>query len=276
MRVAVIGAGTMGAGIATSCVAAEIDVVLVERDPARAEIADEQIRSSLERLAAKDEALQVDAALARLDRADDLCDTEGSDLVIEAIPELLDLKREVFAALDALHGPEVVLATNTSSLSVSAIAEGLGRPGRVVGTHFFNPVPVSSLVEIVVGENTADEAVARAAALSDRLGKVSIVVQDSPGFASSRLGLALGLEAIRMLEQGVASAEDIDTAMHLGYRHPMGPLRLTDLVGLDVRLDIARHLHRTIGDRFAPPDLLAQMVADGHLGRKTGRGFFEW
>lgn len=169
-----------------------------------------------------------------------------------------------------------MLATNTSSLPVTELAAALTRPGRFLGMHFFNPVPVSALVELVLAPETTSETLDAAVGWTHALGKQEVVVQDSPGFASSRLGLALGLEAIRMLEEGVADPDAIDTAMRLGYRHPMGPLRLTDLVGLDVRLAIAEHLHATLGERFAPPRLLREKVARGELGRKTGQGFHRW
>jgi 3-hydroxybutyryl-CoA dehydrogenase len=169
-----------------------------------------------------------------------------------------------------------VVGTNTSSLPVGELALAVPEPSRFLGMHFFNPVPASRLVEVVVGPATAPEVVDRVVGWVGRLGKAAVVVQDSPGFASSRLGLALGLEAIRMVEQGVASPADIDTAMELGYKHPTGPLRLTDLVGLDVRLGIAEHLARTLGERFAPPQLLRDMVARGELGRKSGQGFYSW
>ena len=217
-----------------------------------------------------------DRCLNRLAQVDDIEGTVGCDLVIEAIPEILEAKQTLFAALDELHEPGVILGTNTSSLSIDQIASKAASPDRIVGTHFFNPVPVSALVEVVVGSQTSDEAVDAAVGLSERLHKTPIVVKDSPGFASSRLGLVLGLEAIRMLEAGVASAQDIDQAMELGYRHPMGPLRLTDLVGLDVRLNIAQHLASELGDRFTPPQLLIDMVAEGKLGKKSGVGFYEW
>jgi 3-hydroxybutyryl-CoA dehydrogenase len=200
----------------------------------------------------------------------------GAELVIEAVPEDADLKRRVLADVEAVVGPKTWLASNTSSLSIDVLAASLRRPERVCGLHFFNPVPSSALVEIVRGTMTHHDLVVAAREWVSSLGKTAIVVRDSPGFASSRLGLALGLEAIRMVEEDVASPADIDEAMVLGYRHPMGPLRLTDLVGLDVRLGIAEHLHRELGERFAPPELLRRMVADGRLGRKTGRGFYEW
>ncbi|MBA8847324.1 3-hydroxybutyryl-CoA dehydrogenase [Yonghaparkia alkaliphila] len=197
------------------------------------------------------------------------------ELIVEAVPETVALKQEVLAAAEAV-APTGVLATNTSSLSVSLIASALRRPHNLVGLHFFNPVPASELVEIVVGSTTPDSLVNLAVTWVAGLGKTSIVVKDLPGFASSRLGVALALEAMRMVEQNVASAADIDTAMTLGYRHPMGPLRTTDIVGLDVRLAIAEHLTLELGPRFAPPEILRAKIAAGELGRKTGKGFFEW
>jgi 3-hydroxybutyryl-CoA dehydrogenase len=198
-------------------------------------------------------------------------------IIIEAIPERLALKQSLFAELERVVGSDTILASNTSSLSISRIADELAHPERVIGLHFFNPVPVMKLLEIVRGERTSDGVVARAQEFARALGKTSIVVRDTPGFATSRLGVVLGLEAIRMLEQGVASAEDIDRAMELGYNHPVGPIRLTDIVGLDVRLAIAEHLHATFGDdTYAPPALLKQMVAEGKLGKKSGRGFYSW
>jgi 3-hydroxybutyryl-CoA dehydrogenase len=200
-----------------------------------------------------------------------------ADLVVEAIPENLGLKRDLFTRLDAMAPKNAVLATNTSSLPVHAIASATGRPQRVVGMHFFNPVHLMPLLEVVRAEETAPEVVDLVVEVGRRLGKEPIVVRDSPGFASSRLGVVLGLEAIRMVEEGVASPEDIDKAMTLGYRHPMGPLRLTDLVGLDVRLAIAEHLQRELGSEgFRPPALMRRMVEEGKLGKKTGQGFYRW
>lgn len=196
------------------------------------------------------------------------------DFAIEAVPESRDLKREVLREMEKLQ-PRL-LATNTSSISISEIADGLANPSALIGMHFFNPVWVNALVEIVVGVSTAADIVIRAQELTLQLGKEGITVADRPGFASSRLGVLLGLEAIRMLEEGVSSASNIDRAMEIGYRHPMGPLRLTDLVGLDVRLAIANNLHAAFGERFAPPDLLRELVARGDLGKKTGTGFYKW
>ena len=200
----------------------------------------------------------------------------GSNFIIEAVPEILDLKMKIFSEVEEVVDHTAILATNTSSLPITQLASGLKNPQRFVGMHFFNPVPVMSLVEVVRGRFSSDETVQAAVDLSIRLGKEPIVVQDSPGFATSRLGLVIGLEAIRMLEAGVASAEEIDKAMELGYRHPMGPLRLTDLVGLDVRLAIAEYLHSEIGEQFSPPQLLRDYVDQGRLGKKSGRGFYVW
>jgi len=212
-----------------------------------------------------------------LDRVEVAAGVAGAaELVVEAVPEDAALKVRVLAAAEAATGPDTVLASNTSSLSIAGLAEGLRRPERLIGMHFFNPVPASALVEVVLGPATADATRERVTGWVDVLGKTAVVVRDAPGFATSRLGVLLGLEAIRMLEEGVADAGSIDRAMELGYRHPMGPLRSTDLVGLDVRLAIAEHLHRELGERFAPPRLLRDKVARGELGRKTGQGFYTW
>jgi 3-hydroxybutyryl-CoA dehydrogenase len=201
---------------------------------------------------------------------------EGVQVVIEAVPESLELKRGILRDLSERLGPEVLLASNTSSLSIDDIAAAVAHPERLTGMHFFNPVHLMKLVEVVRGSQSSDLAVETSVALTRRLGKEPIVVRDSPGFASSRLGLAIGLEAMRMVEEEVASPEDIDKAMTLGYGFPMGPLRLTDLVGLDVRLSIARYLAETLGPRFQPPALLEAMVQRGDLGQKSGRGFYVW
>ena len=193
---------------------------------------------------------------------------------MEAVPERLEQKRAVLRDAAALH--PALLGSNTSSIAIGELAAGLDAPERFLGLHFFNPVWAMALLEIVVGPATAEETTAAAVALAGRLGKDPVVVRDLPGFATSRLGVTLGLEAIRMVADGVASPADIDKAMVLGYRHPIGPLELTDLVGLDVRLDIARTLQAAYGDRFAPPPLLVEMVADGRLGKKSGQGFYQW
>jgi 3-hydroxybutyryl-CoA dehydrogenase len=196
--------------------------------------------------------------------------------VVEAVPEDRELKLDALGRAERVLAPEAALATNTSSISIDQLADLLERPSRFLGMHFFNPVPASTLVEIVRGDASDAVLVAEAREWVHAIGKTPIVVADAPGFASSRLGVALGLEAIRMLEDGVASAEDIDAAMTLGYKHPVGPLRLTDIVGLDVRLGIAEYLSATLGERFAPPALLRRMVDEGRLGRKTGEGFYLW
>ncbi|MGW0806287.1 3-hydroxyacyl-CoA dehydrogenase family protein [Nonomuraea sp. NPDC002799] len=269
MKVAVIGGGRMGAGIAQVFLV-KGDAVTVQEpraDAARWRIAEGLTIAESKGLADKDE------ALSRLAMAPVPADAE---LVIEAVPEDPALKAEVLAAAESVIGPGAVLATNTSSLSIGELAAALDRPGRLIGLHFFNPVPVQRLVEIVVTTATPGEVLARARQAVEHVGKTSVVVNDSPGFATSRLGVLLGLEAIRMVEEGVAAAEDIDTAMALGYGHPMGPLKLGDLVGLDVRLAIADYLHARLGPRFEPPRLLRDKVAAGELGRKSGKGFYEW
>lgn len=279
-RVAVIGAGTMGHGIAQIAAMAGHDAVLCDVDAAQLERAASRIEATLEKgvRLGKVASSTRDGALMRLARTTQPGEAvQGADLVIEAVPEVMALKKRVFAEVEAAAPSEAILATNTSSLSVTEIGAGLKGAGRFLGLHFFNPVHIMALVEIVRGERTAPEVVERCLAFVRGLGKEPIVVADSPGFASSRLGIVLGLEAIRMVEAGVASPEDIDRAMVLGYRHPMGPLRLTDLVGLDVRLGIARYLHESLGsEAFRPPALLERMVAQGRLGRKSGRGFYDW
>jgi len=279
-KIAVIGAGTMGHGIAQAAAAAGFAVSLTDNDPAALERALESIRKSLGRGIERGRVTEEErtATLERLATAPGLeTAVRDADLCIEAVVEDLEVKRAVFADLER-HAPETaVLATNTSSIPVAGIAGAVADPARVIGMHFFNPVPVMKLVEVVVHEATSDEAKRAALEAAARMGKEAIVVRDSPGFATSRLGLALGLEAMRMLEEGVASAADIDKAMELGYRHPMGPLRLTDLVGLDVRLAIAETLHRELGgEGFRPPEILRKLVGEGKLGRKSGEGFYTW
>ena len=280
MKLAVLGAGTMGHGIAQVAAMAGYETRLFDLLPQALDAAQARIESNLEKgiargkvtPEARERALGALTFTSRLGEAAD-----GVEIAIEAVPEKLGLKRDVLGASAEAAAEGAVLATNTSSLSIGRIAEGLPGPERVVGMHFFNPVHIMALIEIVRGTETSDETVARAREVAERLGKTPIVIADSPGFASSRLGVALGLEAIRMVEEGVASPEDIDTAMMLGYRHPMGPLKLGDLVGLDVRLDIARYLHGALGSPvFEPPALLERMVEEGRLGKKSGRGFYDW
>ncbi|WP_284690610.1 3-hydroxyacyl-CoA dehydrogenase family protein [Microbacterium tenebrionis] len=276
MKVGVLGGGRMGAGIAHAFLLAGCDVVVVERDDASADAATARIRDSIarsvERGATSANARVLESALAV---GIDLAAFAGCELAIEAVPEDRALKTDALRRMEAV-APEAVLASNTSSISIDALASALTSPERFLGLHFFNPVPASALVEIVVGSAADPSLVDAGRGWIEMIGKTPIVVRDSPGFASSRLGVALALEAIRMLEAGVASAEDIDRAMELGYRHPMGPLRTTDIVGLDVRLGIAEELQAELGDRFAPPDLLRRLVAEGKLGRKSGEGFYEW
>jgi 3-hydroxybutyryl-CoA dehydrogenase len=273
-HVGVIGGGRMGAGIAHVLAVAGSSVTVVETDAQAVGSTRDRLTRSLAR-AAKAEGPHFDVLLARIELTSDLSALSQVTVVIEAVPEDIDLKVSVLART-AEVAPNAVLATNTSALSIDALATRLDLPERVVGLHFFNPVPTSALVEIVRGTKTSPALIANAQRWVAALGKTAIVVQDSPGFASSRLGLAIALEAIRMLEQGVSTAEDIDSAMSLGYRHPVGPLRTTDMVGLDVRLAIAEHLSATLGPRFDPPTLLLEKVSRGELGRKTGQGFFPW
>jgi 3-hydroxybutyryl-CoA dehydrogenase len=272
----IIGGGTMGAGIAHVLADLGTVVTLAESSSERAAAATANVRASLEKAAARRKLSgTTESRLERLSVVDDLAKVPADvPLVVEAVPERIDLKREVLATVAGIC-TSAVLASNTSSLSLTALAEGL--PGeRVLGMHFFNPVPVLGLVELIRHDGVADTVVARARGWVEAMGKTAIEVHDTPGFATSRLGLAVGLEAIRMLEDGVATAEDIDTGMTLGYGWPMGPLRLTDQVGLDVRLAIAEHLTAELGERFTPPQLLRDKVAAGELGRKSGRGFFDW
>jgi 3-hydroxybutyryl-CoA dehydrogenase len=278
--VLVVGAGTMGHGIAHVAAQSGYTVHLYDVDAKSIAAGLARVRANLEKGIEKGKVTPADrdAALARLVAAPDLRRAAASaDLVVEAVPERMDLKRQIFADVTATAPKHAVLASNTSSLSIAEIAAASGRPTRVVGMHFFNPVHLKPLLEIVRTDETAAEVIETAIAVGRKMGKDVIIVRDSPGFATSRLGIALGLEAMRMVEEGVASAADIDTAMEKGYGHAMGPLRTTDLVGLDVRLGIAEHLDRCFpGGRFSPPPLLRRMVADGKLGQKSGRGFYDW
>ncbi len=279
-HVTVVGAGTMGHGIAQVAAQAGFQTTLYDIEITLADAALARVAENLESGIARGklDASRKAATLDKLSASADLAAAVSrADLVIEAVPESMELKREVFAKVDTHAHDGCIHATNTSSLSITAIAEGMRHPERFVGMHFFNPVHIMKLLEIVVHERTSDETLSTVRSVGEAMGKRSIVVKDSPGFATSRLGVLLGLEAMRMLEQGVASAADIDTAMELGYRHPMGPLRLTDLVGLDVRLAIAEYLHEQLGsDAFEPPGILRELVAAGKLGKKSGRGFYDW
>jgi 3-hydroxybutyryl-CoA dehydrogenase len=278
-KIAVLGAGTMGHGIAQIAAQAGYRTVLCDVDATALSKGFAKVRENLDAGVSKGKvtAEERDATLGRLQASTDLvAAADGVACIVEAIPERMDLKESVFRMLGDIAPAEAILATNTSSLPVSKIAAAAKRPERVIGMHFFNPPHIVKLCEIVRAKQTAESTLARAKDLALKLGREIIVVVDSPGFATSRLGLVIGLEAMRMLEAGVASVEDIDRAMELGYRHPMGPLRLTDLVGLDVRLAIAEHLHKEIGEQFRPPDILRKMVAEGKLGKKTGQGFYKW
>ncbi|MBT8337804.1 MAG: 3-hydroxyacyl-CoA dehydrogenase family protein [Gemmatimonadetes bacterium] len=279
-RLAVIGAGTMGHGIAQVAAMAGHRVTLFDVDFVAAETGLQRIRKNLDKgvqLGKVSDATR-ETTLAALRTSTELADAVvEADLVIEAAPESMELKRSIFADVEARVDPEAILASNTSSLSIATLASGLRHPSRLLGLHFFNPVHLMTLVEVVHGPQTAPEVLEAAVKFVERLDREPIVVKDSPGFASSRLGVVLGLEAMRMVEEGVASPQDIDRAMELGYRHPMGPLKLTDLVGLDVRLGIARYLYETLGsEAFRPPEILERMVAEGHTGKKSGRGFYDW
>ena len=276
---AVLGAGTMGHGIAQVLAMAGIETRLFDVAPDAVQSGLAKIQANLDKGVARgkvEEAARAQA-LAGLSGVGELAAAvDGVQVVIEAAPEHMDLKQSIFTDLSSLTAPDTLLATNTSSLSITEIANVCSQPERVVGMHFFNPVHIMKLVEVVRTESASDEAVTLAMELAKHIGKEPIEGVDSPGFASSRLGIAIGMEAIRMVEGGVASAEDIDKAMTLGYGFPMGPLRLTDLVGLDVRLSIAEYLASTLGDRFAPPGLLREMVSAGKLGQKSGEGFYKW
>jgi 3-hydroxybutyryl-CoA dehydrogenase len=277
--IGVIGAGTMGHGIAQVAAAAGYKVLL--RDLDRESLA--RGIQAIERNLSKGIQLgkltedDRDSILQHIRGTTHLAEIANADLVIEAAPEQLELKQEILRELETHTNKAFIFASNTSSLSITEIAKASERPQNTIGMHFFNPVHIMRLVEIVVGKATSDDTVEIVRQVSRRLRKEPIVVRDVPGFASSRLGVALGLEAMRMLEQGVASAKDIDTAMELGYNHPMGPLKLTDHVGLDIRLNIAEYLYRELGsEAFRPPEVLRRLVKEGKLGKKTGEGFYNW
>ena len=279
-RVAVIGAGTMGAGIAQVCAQAGWKTALFDAFPDGLERGMKRIDAFWDKGIArgKTTAEQKETWAANLRAESDMqTAVQDADLVIEAVPEIPELKASIFEQLDAMAPPHAILGTNTSSLSIASIANATKRGDKVIGMHFFNPVPIMELLELVRHEGTSEETIAMAQAAGEAMKKTTILVKDIPGFATSRLGVVLGNEAIRMLADGVASAEDIDKAMVLGYKHPMGPLKLTDLVGLDVRRDILLNLQRSFNDdRYAPHSLLEEMVSKGQLGKKSGQGFFEW
>ncbi len=274
-----LGAGTMGHGIAQVAAAAGYAVIMRDVNPEALARGVHSIERNLAKgiQLGKISEQDRDEILQRIHGTTRLEEISAADLVIEAAPENLELKQSLLREAEALVDRDCIFATNTSSLSISEVAAVSSRPEDVVGMHFFNPVHIMRLVEIVVGKQTSREATATVREVATRMKKEAIIVRDVPGFASSRLGVTLGLEAMRMVEQGVASAQDIDKAMELGYKHPMGPLRLTDLVGLDVRLHIAEYLHGKLGsETFRPPDILRRLVSEGKLGKKSGEGFYKW
>lgn len=266
----------MGVGIAHAFLVKGCAVVVVEQDGTAAAAAGERLDRALFASVERGVLDNAETCMERATLSTDVGDLAGCGLVVEAVPEVLDLKVSSLQAVEEVLAEDACLASNTSSLSIDDLAGQLTRPGRFCGLHFFNPVPASKLVEVVVGRRTEAALVEEARRWIDALGKTGITVRDTPGFASSRLGVHLALEAMRMVEEGVASAEDIDLAMELGYKHPVGPLRTTDIVGLDVRLGIAEYLRSTLGTRFEPPQILRDKVAAGELGRKTGKGFYDW
>jgi len=275
--VGVLGGGRMGAGIAHAFLISGAKVTVVEANPQAAQGAKERVESDLAKSLERGKIDgNLDAWAQNFTVSLEHSDFSECELVIEAVPEIWDLKVSSLQQVEAHLSETAWLATNTSSLSVDGLAAELKRPERFCGLHFFNPVPASKLVEIVIGQQTSDELQQLTLEWVAGIGKTPVTVNDAPGFASSRLGVALGLEAIRMVEEGVASAEDIDNAMVLGYKHPIGPLALTDIVGLDVRLGIAEYLESKLGPRFAPPQLMRDMVERGDLGKKSGKGFYDY
>ena len=277
--IAVLGAGTMGHGVAQVAAAAGYDVVMRDVDAQAVTRGMQAIERNLEQGIQRGKITEPERSetLQRVRGTVALEEIRDADLIIEAAPEKLELKQKLLRETESTVQRNFIFATNTSSLSITEIASASRRPGNVVGMHFFNPVHIMKLLEIVVGKQTSEATTATVLEVAGRMKKEPIVVRDAPGFASSRLGVTLGLEAMRMLEQGVASARDIDTAMELGYNHPVGPLRLTDLVGLDVRLNIAEYLHGALGsETFRPPEILRRLVREGKLGKKSGEGFYKW
>ncbi|PSP32813.1 3-hydroxybutyryl-CoA dehydrogenase [Halobacteriales archaeon QH_10_70_21] len=276
--VGVVGAGTMGSGIAQVAATAGYDVVMRDVEPGFVEDGLDRIEGSLDRFVGKEELTpaEAEAALDRIEGTTDLGALSAADLVVEAAVEEMDIKQDIFADLDAVTDEGVVLATNTSTLSITTIASATERPELVVGVHFMNPVPVMAGVEVVVGERTDPEAVALAHGFSESLGKETWESDDKPGFVSNRILMPWINEGIRAYDEGVATKEDIDRGMKLGTNVPMGPLELADHIGLDICLDATRTLHEELGDRYKPAYLLKRKVDAGHLGKKTGEGFYEY
>jgi 3-hydroxybutyryl-CoA dehydrogenase len=279
-NVTILGAGTMGHGIANVCARAGIDTVLYDVDLGAVDSGLRMIRADLDMAVSKGALTHLgrDETLGRLQRSSDLAlAVRGSPLIIEAAPESMDIKRGLFRLLEQQVGEDAVFATNTSSLSISELSVGMDHPSRFLGIHFFRPVPETELVEVVSGDETSETTRETVVEFVRGLGKHPILVRDSPGFASSRLGVLVCMEAIRMVETSVTSPNDIDNAMVLGYGHPIRPLKLADLIGLDVQLMAAAHLHEALGsETFRPPALLERMVAEGKLGQKSGEGFYTW
>ena len=278
--VAVIGAGTMGAGIAQVCAQSGWKTNLFDAFPDGLERGMKNIDSFWDKGISRGKTTkeQKEEWLTNLFPVSELSDAvKDADMVIEAVPEIMELKCEIFKSLGFLTKQDCILGTNTSSLSISKIAEASGKPEKVIGMHFFNPVPIMKLLELIKHDSCSSETIESATAAGEIMGKTTILVNDVPGFATSRLGVVLGNEAIRMLADGVASAKDIDTAMVLGYKHPMGPLALSDLVGLDVRRDILLNLKKSFNDdSYAPHPLLEKLISEGRLGKKSGKGIYDW
>jgi 3-hydroxybutyryl-CoA dehydrogenase len=275
-KVAVIGGGRMGSGIAHAYLLAGNEVFLVEANNDASIAARDRIKKLIQSSIDRGAEVLLSEVSQRLTFLTSIEDLPSCRIAIEAVPEIPALKNDVLSRLDSVLSKDAIIASNTSSISINELAKSLKFPERFVGMHFFNPVPASNLVEIVFGTKTKNSTTEIARESVVGINKTPIIVGDSPGFATSRLGLVIGLEAIRMVEEGVASAEDIDKGMVLGYKYPIGPLKLTDMVGLDVRLAIAEYLHSQLGDRFEPPALLRKMVAEGKLGQKSGEGFYKW
>lgn len=277
-KAAVIGAGTMGHGIAQITAQSGACVTLIDVDLEAAKRGLSHIEKNLNKGIDKGKVTEAlrDETLGRIRVSNELAACEGAEFVVEAAPERMDLKKKIFAEVCKHVDEHAILGSNTSSLSITALAATCSHPTRFVGTHFFNPPHILKLLELIQAEQTSDATVEKARAIGAQLGRELVVINDSPGFATSRLGLILGIEAIRMVQEGVGTPADIDRAMELGYRHPMGPLKLTDLVGLDVRLAIAEYLHKELGEQFRPPPLLRKMVRAGKLGKKSKEGFYRW